>query len=140
MEIFVQEYTEMEIYPGSKPATLKPERSTGEPFWKTPRFHPRLIERQDFFSQDLWGAGAGLAWVRSSWSSFAAGPCHSTPARPLGMEVCGVLDSWEARSPATARIVEFCPILVVGKVSCIKVKLLGWWDALQRNPARDLQF
>lgn len=41
----------------------------------------------------------------------------------------------EARCAGNVRIVELCPILVA-RFFCIKDKLLAWWDALQRCPAK----
>lgn len=134
IKIFTQEHSEIKIYPWRKAAALKSVRSPRKAFWKTLRFHLCLIAHQDFFSRDPWGAGAGLMCSSFSLSGFAAGPCHSSGAGPLVWRyVC-----WapEACPPASARIVELHPILVTGKVSCIKVKLLGCWDVLGRNPAK----
>lgn len=54
MAIFTQEHPEMKIYLGRKAAALKSERTTGEPFWKTPHFRLRLIAHQDFFLAETY--------------------------------------------------------------------------------------
>lgn len=93
IETFTNEHSEIKTYHWRKAAALKSERSPRKAFWKTLHFHLCLIAHQDFFSRDPWGAGAGLMWLSFPLSGFAAGPCHSTPAGPLSVEIC-VLDSW----------------------------------------------